>query len=117
MIRLILREVNEMTTVEQLGNFPNTITNLDDKPNLSADAMKEALQHDVSELWNKCIELIAAFNDGETTPRAVAYGGTGGTTRDTARNGIGIYYGSTSPDSMAASLQTGDIYLYVPDLP
>ena len=104
-------------TVEQLSSFPNTIANLDDKPNLSATDMKEALQQDCSELWGKCIEIISALNDNDTTPRAVAYGGTGGTTKDTARNGIGIYYGNTAPDSMAASLSTGDIYLYAPDLP
>ena len=104
-------------TVEQLPSFPNTIANLDDKPNLSATDMKQALQQDVSELWNRAQEMIEAINTNDTTPRAVAFGGTGGTTKDTARNGIGIYYGNTSPDSMAASLQAGDIYLYVPDLP
>lgn len=104
-------------TVEQLPSFPNTIANLDDKPNLSATDTKQALQQDVSVLWNKCLEVIEALNSNDTTPRAVSYGGTGGTTKDTARNGIGIYYGNTSPDSMAASLQAGDIYLYAPDLP
>lgn len=84
--------------VQQLGSFPNTIRNLDDKPNLSPDAMKQALQQDVSVLWNKTIEIIGALN------------GIG-------RDSLGIYVGNTAPASVAASLQTGDIYLYVPDLP
>lgn len=99
--------------VQQLGSFPNTIRNLDDKPNLSADAMKQALQQDVSVLWNKCLEIINDLN----IPRPVSLGGTGGTTKQTGREGLGIYVGNTAPASVAASLATGDIYLYVPDLP
>jgi len=104
-------------TVEQLSSFPNTIANLDDKPNLSATDMKEALQQDCAALWNKTIEVIDALNTNDSATLDVSHGGTGGTTKDTARNGIGIFYGNTSPDSMAASLATGDIYLYAPDLP
>ncbi len=99
--------------VTQLGNFPNTIRNLDDKPNLSADAMKQALQQNVSVLWNKTIEVINALN----STRTVAEGGTGGTTKQTGREGLGVYVGNDTPSSVAASLETGDIYLYVPDLP
>jgi hypothetical protein len=99
--------------VQQLGSFPNTIRNLDDKPNLSADAMKQALQQDVSTLWQKCIEIIGALN----SVRTVGEGGTGGTTKQTGREGLGIYVGNTAPASVAASLDPGDIYLYVPDLP
>lgn len=98
--------------IQQLGNFPNTIRNLDDKPNLSADAMKQALQQDVSVLWQKVIDIITYLN----SPIPVTNGGTGGTTKQTGREGIGIYLGNESPSSVAASLQAGDIYLYVPDL-
>lgn len=87
-----------MSTVSQLGNFPNTIRKLDDKPNLSADSMKQALQADVQTLWNKAIEIINALNlKGEFTGA--------------------IYVGNTTPASVAAQLNIGDIYLYVPDLP
>lgn len=99
--------------VQQLGSFPNTIANLDDKPNLAAQAMKEALQRDCALLWNKVIEIIGDLNG----IRPVSEGGTGGSTKPTAREGIGIYAGNVSPASMASSLETGDIYLYVPDLP
>lgn len=99
--------------VQQLGSFPNTIRNLDDKPNLSADSMKQALQQDCSTLWQKCIEIITALN----SVRSVAEGGTGGTTKQTGREGLGVYVGNTAPSSIAATLQTGDIYLYAPDLP
>lgn len=103
--------------IQQLPSFPNTIKNLDDKPNLSATAMKQALQQDTSTLWQKTIEVIAAVNDKADTPVAVADGGTGGTTKQTGRQGLGIYVGNTSPASIASTLATGDIYLYVPDLP
>lgn len=98
--------------IQQLGNFPNTIRNLDDKPNLSADAMKQALQQDVSVLWQKVIDIITYLN----APIPVTNGGTGGTTKQTGREGIGIYLGNDSPSSVASTLQAGDIYLYVPDL-
>lgn len=45
----------------------------------------------------------------------VSGGGTGGTTKQTAREGIGIYAGSTAPETFAAQMQTGDIYLYFPE--
>ena len=99
--------------VQQLSSFPNTIRNLDDKPNLSADMMKQALQQDCSVLWQKTIEIIDDLNG----VRPVSLGGTGGTTKQTGREGLGIYVGNTAPSSIAATLQTGDIYLYAPDLP
>lgn len=87
-----------MSTVSQLGNFPNTIRKLDDKPNLSADSMKQALQADVQTLWGKTVEIISSLNTkGEFSGR--------------------IYVGNTTPSSMASTLSTGDIYLYAPDLP
>lgn len=142
---------NNMSNVSQLPSFPNTILNLDDKPNLSAQNMKEALQRDTAALWQKCIEVIASLNSktdesekasvvnasstNDTYPSSlavynaintliaaqhplpVAKGGTGGTTKPAARNGIGIYVGNTVPSEMVSTLDVGDIYLYVPDLP
>ena len=99
--------------VTQLSSFPNTIRNLDDKPNLDADSMKQALQQDVSVLWQKTVEVIDDLNG----VRPVSTGGTGGTTKPTARQGIGIYVGNASPASMVSTLEVGDIYLYAPDLP
>ena len=99
--------------VTQLSSFPNTIRNLDDKPNLDADSMKQALQQDCSVLWQKGIEIIDALNG----VREVSEGGTGGNTKQTARQGLGIYVGNASPASMVSTLEVGDIYLYAPDLP
>jgi hypothetical protein len=84
--------------VNQLSSFPNTILNLDDRPNLSAEDMKQALQQDVSVLWAKCMEIISSLNakvDGS----------------------MGIYIGNDTPASVAADLSVGDVYLYAPDLP
>ena len=89
--------------VEQLGNFPNTILNLDDKPNLAPHAMKQALQEDVSQLWGKTVEIIDAVNSKADGP--------------ITKNSIGIYIGNSSPESVVSILNEGDIYLYVPDLP
>lgn len=53
-------------TIDNLGNFPNTIANLEDKPNLAAQAMKEALQQDVKSLWNKVkTDVIPTLNNKE----------------------------------------------------
>lgn len=53
-------------TIDNLGTFPNTIANLEDKPNLAAQAMKEALQQDVKSLWNKVKEdVIPNLNNKE----------------------------------------------------
>lgn len=87
--------------VNQLSSFPNTILNLDDRPNLSAEDMKQALQQDVSVLWDKCVEVIEALNKK----------------MDGAEDVGKLYVGNTVPSSVAASLDLGDIYLYVPDLP
>ena len=84
--------------VSQLPNFPNTIRNLDDKPGLSADAMKQALQADVQTLWGKTVEIIGSLNTKGEFANA-------------------IYVGKATPSSMASSLNTGDVYLYAPDLP
>lgn len=92
-----------MANVDQLSSFPNTILNLDDKPNLSAQNMKQALQQDVSDLWNKTIEVIDALNEKADGP--------------INKNSVGIYVGNTSPASVVSLLNDGDIYLYVPDLP
>lgn len=91
-----------MANVSQLGSFPNTIRNLDDRPNLSPSDMKDALQADCAALWQKCIEIILALNGKVDGP---------------ARDAVGLYVGNASPASMASSLKTGDVYLYVPDLP
>ena len=104
-------------SVAQLDSFPNTIANLDDKPNLSAGDMKQALQQDTSELWNKVVEVIDDLNGKADSPVPVTSGGTGGTTKESGRNGLGIYVGNTAPSGMVSSLNTGDIYLYCPDLP
>ena len=103
--------------VTQLGSFPNTIRNLDDRPNLSADAMKQALQQDCSTLWQKVIEVISDLNTVPAFPVSVDNGGTGGTTKQGGRQGLGIYVGNATPASMVSTLDVGDIYLYVPDLP
>ena len=44
-------------SVPSLGAFPNTIANLPDRPNLSAQRMKEALQDDVKTLWEHTADL------------------------------------------------------------
>ena len=41
--------------VNQLSSFPNTILNLEDRPNLSAEDMMQALQRNVSVVWEKCV--------------------------------------------------------------
>lgn len=140
-----------MSNTSQLPSFPNTILNLDDKPNLSAQHMKEALQADVSTLWQKVVELIESSNtktdasdkvtvvNSSSTnasypsalavynaitsaisaqyPISVANGGTGANAKPAARTNLGIYVGNTLPSEMVSTLDVGDIYLYVPDLP
>lgn len=49
----------------------------------------------------------------EGDPLGVESGGTGGNTKSTARNGIGIYTGTTPPEEVTG-LEEGDIYLYLP---
>jgi len=89
-----------MSAVSQLPSFPNTIANLPDRPGLSAANMKEALQRDVAQLWQKTEEIVEAVND-----------------KPDISGGGAIYVGNTSPASVADTLSAGDIYLYVPDLP
>jgi hypothetical protein len=79
--------------------------------------MKQALQQDCSTLWQKCIEIISSLNTVPAFPIGVDNGGTGGTTKPSARNGLGIYVGNATPASMVSTLDVGDVYLYVPDLP
>lgn len=103
-----------------LGSFPNTIANLPDKPNMSGTPMKAALQADVKTLWEFNMALLAELATSiaaVSLPVSVANGGTGGTTKPTAREGIGIYAGKTAPDTIKSDLAAGDIYLYFPDLP
>lgn len=107
-------------SVPSLGAFPNTIANLPDRPNLSAQRMKEALQDDVKTLWEHTADLTDEYNSSFVSaplPLAVNKGGTGATTPANARNNLGIYAGKTAPSSMAASLPTGAIYIYAPTLP
>jgi hypothetical protein len=52
-----------MSNISNLGNFPHTIGNLDDRPNLTAAQMKAALEKDVMSLWAKLAEAIPYIND------------------------------------------------------
>jgi len=103
-------------SVSQLPEFPATIENLPDKPNLSAQNMKAAFDQDLRLLYQKVVEIIDAVNGKADTPVSVSDGGTGGTTPQSAREGIGVYIGNTPPADMASTLNTGDAYIYVPDL-
>lgn len=49
-------------SIENLGNFPSTIGNLPDKPNLSGTDMKAKLEADCSTLWNKVKEMVPELN-------------------------------------------------------
>lgn len=50
-------------SIPNLGNFPHTIGNLDDRPNLTAEQMKEKFEHDVMTLWATLAECIPSIND------------------------------------------------------
>ena len=52
-----------MSSITNLGNFPHTIGNLDDQPNLPADKMKEALEKDCETLWDKVKEVVPSVNN------------------------------------------------------
>ena len=103
-------------SVSQLPSYPGAISNLPDKPNLSATAMKAKFEEDPRTLWAKVMEIITDLNTKAKSPVSVSDGGTGGTTKQGARQGIGIYVGNTLPADMASTLATGDVYIYVPDL-
>lgn len=135
--------------INNLNNFPGTISNLPDKPNLSGADMKAKFEADCKTLWEKMKEVIPELNDKQqlltiiTTlssaatdnsiptskavydaivsavtgaeialPLSVANGGTGATTAKTALENLGIYAGSTAPESIKGSLPTGAIYIY-----
>ena len=80
-------------SVPVLGDFPSTIANLPDRPNLSADKMKEALQQDLAYLWPFVQQLI---NEVNRSP---------------------VKVGNDLPSAVASQLSVGDVYIYVPDLP
>ena len=135
--------------INNLNNFPGTISNLPDKPNLSGADMKAKFEADCKALWEKMKEVIPVLNgkqDGLTItnnisstatdnsvptskavydaiasavtgaeialPLSVANGGTGATTATKALENLGIYVGSTAPESIKDSLPTGAIYIY-----
>lgn len=52
-----------MSNIANLGNFPHTIGNLDDRPNLTAAQMKAAFEQDVMTLWGRLAEAIPYIND------------------------------------------------------
>ena len=52
-----------MSNIANLGTFPHTIGNLDDRPNLTAAQMKAALEQDVMTLWGRLAEAIPMIND------------------------------------------------------
>lgn len=81
-------------SVSQLGSFPDTIANLPDQPNMSAQNLKDALQADCETLWNKTKDIITDLNSRPT-----------------------IVVDKILPATKAASLSVGDVYIYCPDLP
>lgn len=52
-----------MSNISNLGNFPHTIGNLDDRPNLTAAELKAKLEKDVMTVWNTLAEAIPLIND------------------------------------------------------
>lgn len=52
-----------MSNIQILGNFPHTVGNLDDRPNLNAQQMKAAFEKDVMTLWAKLAECIPHINE------------------------------------------------------
>lgn len=57
---------------------------------------------------------ITGYREILTVPALpVSYGGTGGTSKSTARSGLGIYYGTSDPESAVANPETGDIYFKI----
>ena len=51
-----------MSFIENLGRFPHTIGNLDDRPNLTAAQMKAKLEADCNEVWDKVSECVPEVN-------------------------------------------------------
>lgn len=49
--------------INNLNNFPGTISNLPDKPNLSGADMKAKFEADCKTLWEKMKEVIPELND------------------------------------------------------
>lgn len=49
-------------SIQNLTNFPSTISNLADKPNLSGTQMKSKLEADCKALWEKMQEVIPELN-------------------------------------------------------
>lgn len=106
-------------SIAPLGQFPNTIGNLPDRPNLGPAQMKEKLQADLRTLWPYVQQLINDVNGitgFATLPLSVENGGTHANNKADARTNLGFHVGDQSPTSVAASLSVGDLYVYVPDL-
>lgn len=53
-------------SIQNLTNFPSTISNLADKPNLSGTQMKAKLEEDCKTLWEKMQEVIPDLNSKQT---------------------------------------------------
>lgn len=52
-----------MSNIENLGNFPHTIGNLDDRPSLTGAQMKAAFEKDVMALWARLAACIPYINE------------------------------------------------------
>ena len=52
-----------MSNIANLGSFPHTVGNLDDRPNLTGAQMKAAFEKDVMTLWGRLAEAIPMIND------------------------------------------------------
>lgn len=63
-VSFVYTQDNEVTTmsIQNLDDFPNTISSLPDKPNLSGTQMKAKLEADCAELWAKVKEIIPELN-------------------------------------------------------
>lgn len=52
-----------MSFIENLGRFPHTIGNLDDRPNMTGQQLKSKLEQDVMTLWAKLVEVVPYVNE------------------------------------------------------